>query len=147
MSQIHKASSSTPPPSTATSYVTDDGTAIPAVNILNVLGIDTSDCDDNGIFTQADPNNGNNLQVVLSNRMVVTATTVGATTETVDLFDCEDDESLTFRVLITGFDSANNETTGGELIGIARDAGGTITVVGTNDTFDESDAGLTDERS
>ena len=142
MSQIHKTTSSTPPPSTATSYVTNDGTAIPAVNILNVLGESTFECDDNGLFTQADPNNGNNLQIVLSNRMVVTATTVGATTATVDLFDCEDDESLSFRVLVTGFDSANNETTGGELVGAARDSGGTITVIGANDTNFESDAGL-----
>lgn len=39
MSQVIKNLASGPvPPSVATSYVTDSGTAIPAVNILNVLG-------------------------------------------------------------------------------------------------------------
>lgn len=39
MSQIYKSLSSGPvPPSVATSYVTDSGVAVPAFNILNVLG-------------------------------------------------------------------------------------------------------------
>lgn len=39
MSQIYKSSASGPvPPAVATSYVTDSGVAVPALNILNVLG-------------------------------------------------------------------------------------------------------------
>jgi len=39
MSQIYKDSRSSPmPPSVATTYVTDSGNAVPAANILNVIG-------------------------------------------------------------------------------------------------------------
>ncbi len=50
MSQIIIPSSGgTPPPSVATSYVTDNGTAVPSLNILNVLGGD-------GVITEGSGN-------------------------------------------------------------------------------------------
>jgi len=61
MSQIIKNLASGPvPPSVATSYVTDNGTAIPAANILNVNG-------GPGISTSANPNGSNNLLISLDN--------------------------------------------------------------------------------
>ena len=147
MSQIYKTltSGGPIPPTIPTSFVTDDGTAIPAANVLNVDGLDSTENNSNGIFTRADPNLSNNLEVILSNRTRVIATTSDGAgqTQTVTIFTPTVSTGITFVVSITGYDSANNEVTGGELVGIARRSGGGVTVViGTNDTFSESDAGL-----
>lgn len=61
MSQVIKNLASGPvPPSVATSYVTDSGTAIPSANVLNVNG-------GNGITTSANPNGSNNLLITVIN--------------------------------------------------------------------------------
>lgn len=60
------------PPDVPTDFVTDSGTATPAANILNVLGIDDTIDIDNGIRTTG---SGNTLNVVLTNRATGTVTT------------------------------------------------------------------------
>jgi hypothetical protein len=55
MSQIFKAVTAGTPPSVATQYVTNNGTAVPSLNILNVLGT-------NGATTSA-PGNSNTILV------------------------------------------------------------------------------------
>lgn len=141
---IISTSSGPVPPTVATSYVTDDGTAIPAANILNVNGIDSTTNNANGIFTQADPNGSNNLRVVLSNRIQITATTSDGAgqTQAVTLFTPTDDTAITFSALIIGYDAPNNVAAGGSQQGVARKTGGAVTIVGTNDSLDESDAAL-----
>lgn len=133
------------PPVVSTSYPTDDGTAIPASNILNVNGLDSIENNSNGILTRASPNLSNNLQIILSNRIRVTATTSDGAgqTQTITVMTPAVSTGVTFVVSITGYDSTNNAIAGGELVGIAkRSSGGTTSIVGTNDTFDEADSGL-----
>lgn len=142
MSQIYKSMASGPvPPDVPTTFVTDSGNAVPVANILNVLGNDTISNDTDGITTTGA---ANTLTILLTNRISVTVTTSdgGGQTQTVNLMTPSNNTSISFRFLVTGYDSASNETAGGELIGLARAAGGTLSVIGTNDTFDESDAGL-----
>lgn len=81
MSQIYKSSATGPvPPTVATSYVTDvDGPAVPAANILNVLGNDTNEDNDNGIRTIG---SGNTVTVQLTNRITGTVTTMDDTPTT-----------------------------------------------------------------
>lgn len=87
MSQIIKNLASGPvPPAVATSYVTDDGTAIPAANILNVNGVASTEDNANGILARANPNLSNNLEVVLSNRISGDVTTINATPTTIASF-------------------------------------------------------------
>lgn len=143
---IINTSSGPVPPTVATSYVTDvNSPAVPALNILNVFGSDTTANDDDGIRTDGS-SGSNTLTVQLTNRIRVTATTSdgGGQTQTVTIFTPTVSTAITFVVSVTGYDATNNEVAGGELVGIARRSGGGVTVVvGTNDTFDESDAGLT----
>lgn len=142
---IINTSSGPVPPSVATSYVTDvNSPAIPAANILNVLGADTTVHNANGIRTDGS-SGSNTLTVQLTNRnRVISTTSDGAgQTQTVTIFTPTVSTGITFVVSVTGYDSSNNEVTGGELVGIARrSAGGVTVVVGTNDTFSEADAGL-----
>ncbi len=87
MSQIIKNLASGPvPPTVATTYVTDvNSPAIPAANILNVLGNDTTANNVNGVITDGS-SGSNTLTVQLTNRLQGAATTVGAATGDVITF-------------------------------------------------------------
>lgn len=147
MSQIYKSAASGPvPPAVPTQFTSDNGSvAVPVANNLNVFSRDTTANNNNGIQTVADPNGTANLYVEITNRNRVTSTTSDGAgqTQTVTIFTPVVASAITFVVSVAGYDSANNEMTGGELVGIARrSAGGVTVVVGTNDTFTETDAGL-----
>lgn len=141
---IINTSSGPVPPTVATQYQTDvNSPSIPAVNIEKVFGGETTTNNVNGI--QTDGSSGSNtLTVQLTNRTSVSSTTSDGAgqTQTVTLMTPTNSTSISFRALITGYDVINNESIGGEQIGLARTIGGVVTVVGTNDTFDESDAAL-----
>ncbi len=76
---INNTSSGPVPPSVPTSFVTDNGTAIPALNILNVLTNDTTANNDNGI---QDTGSGNTITISLTNRATGLVTTTDATLTT-----------------------------------------------------------------
>lgn len=153
MSQIYKDRATGPvPPAVPTSFITDvrnnttssPGTAVPAANVLQVLGRDTIQSNDNGIRTDADPNNGNILYVELTNRLAATTTTSDGAgqTQTIPLLTTTNGTAQTFRALISGIDVSNNVSTGAETLGSSRSSGGVTTVIGTNDVFLEEDAAL-----
>lgn len=147
MSQIFKplTSSGPIPPIIPTSFPTDDGTAIPALNVLNVNGLDSIENNNNGILTRADPDLSNNLQIILSNRVLITTTTSDGAGQTqfVNVLTPPVSTGITFKMRVNGYDAINNETSGGELVGAARtSAGGTLVVIGTNDTFLQEDVAL-----
>lgn len=93
MSQITKllTSAGPIPPIIATSYQTQNGTAVPAANILIVNAYDVSENNFNGIETKGGvaggdpPGTGaaNEVDVYLTNRIVGTATTTDAVTPVV----------------------------------------------------------------
>jgi len=132
------------PPQIPTSFVLDDGTSIPAANIENINGVDSIENNANGILTRASPNLSNNAQIVLTNRILVTATTSdgGGQTQNVTLMTPTDATAMTFKCGFIGHDAVNDEAAGGSQEGIARKSAGVATVVGVNDSSDQSDAGL-----
>lgn len=83
MSQVYKilTSAGPTPPAIPTQFTADDATiAVPTSNNLNVFSRDTTDSNDNGVQTTADPNGDDNLYLELTNRIIGTATTTDAAT-------------------------------------------------------------------
>ena len=80
MSQIYKrVTSGVLPPDVPLEFQTDNGVAVPAANILNVLANDTNINNDNGIQTIG---SGNTVTVQLTNRITGFVTTTDATPTT-----------------------------------------------------------------
>lgn len=148
MSQIIKDLTSGPvPPAVPTSFVTQDGTAVPAANILIVNATDSIENNSNGVITKGGvvgTGTSNELDVVLTNRIHVTATTSdgGGQTQNVTVMTPVNASAVEFSTSFIGYDTANNEAAGGYQEGIARALGGVVSVVGTNDSLDEADPGL-----
>ena len=143
-SGIISTSSGPPPPGSVVSLTPDSGAAVVpnGAGTIDVFGGSTSINNTNGIETF---NGGaNELDVKLTNRANVTATTSdgGGQTQNATLITPPNATALTFKITVTGYDAANDKAIGGEQIGLSRKSGGVVVVVGTNDTFDESDASL-----
>lgn len=113
------------PPSVATSYVTDNGTAIPALNILNVNGA-------NGITVSANPNGSNNILITAGeNTIVGTVTTVGAVTGDVITVALGSVPGVyTFDCKIAGFTTAGGPLGAGyTIVGSVRTTGAAATLI------------------
>ena len=130
---IISTSGGPPPPAVATSYVTDDGTAIPALNILNVLGVDSTENNANGILTRANPNLSNNLQVVVTNRVQGTTQTVGAVTSPIITFTPTVIGTYAVEVRIAAYNTTSTLGAGYSVFGTARFDGVNSNLCGTPD--------------
>ena len=141
MSQVYKNLAAGPvPPEVATSYVTDDGTAIPAANVLNVLGGD-------GIETYADPDLSNNLFIKVQNSFVDQATTVGAVTADLSTITLPISGTYTIESRIAAWKTvggAGDAGAGYSINGVVRSSGGVATIIGDSDGFAHSDTELDD---
>ena len=128
MSQIFKrVTSGTLPPDVATSYVTDDGTAIPAANTLNVLGDDTTEYNANGLTTEG---SGDTVTVLLTNRVQGSTSTTGAVTGDVITFAMGAvPGTFRFDVQVTGFESTTPAGAGYGLEICARTTGAVATLI------------------
>lgn len=138
MSNINKRGSGggVLPPTVATSYVTQNGTAVPAANVLIVNGFDSSENNVNGIITKggvAGTGTANELDVIVTNRLQGTVTTVGLTTSPIITFTPTVIGSYTIECRISAYNTTSSLGAGYSLFGTARFDGVNSNLCGTVD--------------
>ncbi len=130
------------PPVVATTYVTDvNSPAIPAANILNVLGNDTTVNNVNGIRTDGS-SGSNTLTVQLTNRMQGTGTTVGATTADIITFTPTVIGTYKLKFETAAYNTTSTLGAGYDVFGAVRFNGVTSTVCGSADTIDNEEGAM-----
>ena len=91
MSEFHIISTSAPPPPPVpTQFNTQNGNAVPAANILIINGFDSTENNDNGIISKGGvlgTGTANEVDIVITNRLQGTATTVGVSTTPIITFN------------------------------------------------------------
>ncbi len=151
MSQIIKNLAAGPvPPAVPTSFTTDynatfsgTGVSVPSANIENVVGSFATINNINGIATQANPNNGSNLLVLLTNRLRGTGSTVGAVTTDLVTFSLGSTPgTFIIDANFCAFESTTPAGAGYSLFGTVRTTGAAASLVGTPDKINNEDAAL-----
>ena len=132
---VLNTSSGPVPPTVATSYVTDNGTAVPAANILNVKGL-------NGIVTSAYPNLSNNLYISIQNTQIDTGQTVGLQTIDLSTIPLGAAGTYFFEVRVAAFDAATPLSGGFSTYTTFRTDGVTAVVIGDTDAIEHVEGAL-----
>lgn len=140
MSQIYKAltSSGPIPPEIPTSFVTDSGTAVPAANVLDVFGNNTTINNSNGIQTTGATNV---VTVRLTNRYTQPTTTVGVATSTVTILSALAAGTYVFDMSVGAYATSGGPAGNGyTIVGGVRSDGATATLLPNQqkDSFEET---------
>lgn len=145
MSEFHIISTSAPsPPAVPTQFTTDEGTAIPDANNLNVLGRSSTEDNNEGITTQADPDNSDNLYVELTNRIHGSDETTDATPLSLITFPMTAEGTYIFEVKVAAFNNTDTLGAGYNVFGTCRSNGTDSFLVGTPDKIINEEGSMSD---
>jgi len=137
MSQVIKNLASGPvPPSVATSYVTQNGTAVPAANILLVDGFDSTENNANGIITKGGvvgTGTSNELDIVITNRLQGTVSTAGVTTTPMITFTPTVIGTYAIECRVAAYNTTSTLGAGYSIFGTVRFDGVNSNLCGTPD--------------
>lgn len=135
MSQIYKSATGSTP-SIPTSFQTQDGTAVPLANVLIVNGEFSEENNNNGIITKGGvvgTGTSNEVDVVITNRLQGTVTTVGLVTSPIITFTPTVIGSYTIECRIAAYNTTSLIGAGYSLFGTARYDGANSNLCGTVD--------------
>ena len=145
MSQIYKSMASGPVPPTLVETLTGNNNAVavgPSNNNINIVG-------SGGIIVTG--NSGSSTLTITSVQTLLTgtATTTGAATALINASPpipivVPNNSCVSVRANIAGFDTTSGLAVGGEIIGLAKNVSGTVTIVATPDRTKNSDMPLSD---
>lgn len=136
---VNSMSSGNLPPQVPTSFVTDNGTAVPAANILIVHGTDSTQNLAAGVIAKGGvvgTGVGNEVDVVITNRIRGTGNTTGVGITTVDLYTFPlgaTPGAYNFESKIVGYNASGPNATGFTIIGTVRTTGASGTLVSIPD--------------
>lgn len=138
MSQIIKTltSGGPIPPVIPTSFVTQNGTAVPAANILLVDGFDSTENNDNGIITKGGvvgTGTANEVDIVITNRLQGTSNTIGLTTSPIITFTPATIGTYAIETRVAAFNETSVLGAGYSIFGTARFDGVNSNLCGTPD--------------
>lgn len=135
MSQIYKSAIGSTP-SIPTSFVTDNGTAVPAANILIVHGTDSSQNLAAGLISNGGvvgTGTSNEVDIVITNRIRGTVTTAGAVTSPIITFSPTVIGTYAIEARIAGYNTSSALGAGYSIFGTARYDGVNANLCGTPD--------------
>lgn len=151
MSQFYQGvSTSVLPPTVPTSFQTQNGTATPSSNILIVNGFDSTENNANGIITKGGvvgTGTSNEVDVVITNRIQGTVTTVGATTSPIITFTPSTVGTYAIEVRVAAYNSTSSLGAGYSLFGTARFDGVNSNLCGTPDRIVNEEGAMSSANS